>query len=244
MSLLSYASPYNDNSNPSRKRVPTMRKTIKKPASSIGGDSSSMNTEYSSYSNDPEYTDEYVSEQAKYNLIHPATLDDGQDERSKKVNDLLNKITAVDGENSGSNLANFTPPPNPVVQVRGDPTIEPDEPISQLPNPLQIPKPVFQNNVSNRYLSRDPAQSSYSNYQNTYDPVNVSYRPNLYNPQTNPLASGDKMLEKINYMIHLLENLEAEKTANITEEFILYAFLGVFIIFIVDSFSRGGKYIK
>jgi hypothetical protein len=38
--------------------------------------------------------------------------------------------------------------------------------------------------------------------------------------------------------------MEAEKTANITEEFILYAFLGVFIIFIVDSFSRGGKYIK
>ena len=52
------------------------------------------------------------------------------------------------------------------------------------------------------------------------------------------------MMEKINYMIHLLEEGQSEKTNNITEEFILYTFLGVFIIFIVDSFSRGGKYVR
>jgi high-affinity K+ transport system ATPase subunit B len=52
----------------------------------------------------------------------------------------------------------------------------------------------------------------------------------------------DKIMEKINYMIHLLEEQQNEKTNNITEEFILYTFLGVFIIFVVDSFSRSGKY--
>jgi len=45
-------------------------------------------------------------------------------------------------------------------------------------------------------------------------------------------------------MIHMLENMENEKTANVTEEFILYTFLGVFIIFVVDSFSKGGKYVR
>jgi hypothetical protein len=244
MSLISYASPWSnsDNMNSSRKRVPTMRKTIKKPAAIFLNENNT--TEYSSYNNNPVYADEYISDTAKYNLIQPATLDDGQEDRSKKVNDLLNKITSQ--ENAGSGLASFTPPPNPVVQVRGDPIIEPDEPISQLPNPLQFPRPAFQNDATNsRFLSKDPAQSSYSSYHNTYDPTNVKYRPNLYNPQQNQQAMpADKMLEKINYMIHLLENMEAEKTANITEEFILYAFLGVFIIFIVDSFSRGGKYIK
>ena len=250
MSLLSYASPWSNSDNSqSRKRVPTMRKTIKKPASIEGGgeDVSSTTTDYSSYNNNTEYADEYVSDATKYNIIQPATLDDGQDSRSKKVNDLLNKITAVDADSAGAGLANFTPPPNPVVQVRGDSMIEGDEPISQLPNPMKFPKPAFQNDGSqSRFLSKDPAQSSYSSYQNTYDPTGVRYRPNLYNPQQAPTTggAGDKMLEKINYMIHLLENLEAEKTANITEEFILYAFLGVFIIFIVDSFSRGGKYIK
>ena len=51
-------------------------------------------------------------------------------------------------------------------------------------------------------------------------------------------------MEKINYMIHLLEDQQHEKTANITEEFLLYTFMGVFVIFIVDSFSRAGKYTR
>ena len=49
---------------------------------------------------------------------------------------------------------------------------------------------------------------------------------------------------KINYMIHLLENQESERTANVTEEFILYTFLGVFMIYICDSFSRRGRYVR
>ena len=54
----------------------------------------------------------------------------------------------------------------------------------------------------------------------------------------------DKLIEKINYMIHLLEENQVEKTANITEEFLLYLFLGIFVIFTVDSFTRAGKYVR
>ena len=60
----------------------------------------------------------------------------------------------------------------------------------------------------------------------------------------NNLPRDDKLMEKINYMIHLLEQQQNEKTDNVTEEFILYTFLGVFIIFIVDSFSKNGKYTR
>ena len=45
-------------------------------------------------------------------------------------------------------------------------------------------------------------------------------------------------------MINLLEEQQDEKTNNVTEEVVLYSFLGVFIIFIVDSFSRVGKYVR
>ena len=48
----------------------------------------------------------------------------------------------------------------------------------------------------------------------------------------------NKLLEKINYMIHMLEQQQNEKTSNLTEEFVLYVFLGIFIIFIVDAFTR------
>ena len=42
----------------------------------------------------------------------------------------------------------------------------------------------------------------------------------------------------------MLEQQQHEKTENITEEFILYSFLGIFVIYVCDSFSRGGKYIR
>jgi hypothetical protein len=45
-------------------------------------------------------------------------------------------------------------------------------------------------------------------------------------------------------MIHLLEEQKDEKTGHIMEELILYSFLGVFMIFIVDSFARAGKYVR
>jgi len=45
-------------------------------------------------------------------------------------------------------------------------------------------------------------------------------------------------------MIHLLEDQKDEKTGHVMEELILYSFLGVFIIFIVDAFSRSGKYTR
>jgi hypothetical protein len=51
-------------------------------------------------------------------------------------------------------------------------------------------------------------------------------------------------MEKMNYMIYLLEQQQNEKTSHVTEEFVLYAFLGVFIIFVVDAFSRGGRYVR
>ena len=54
----------------------------------------------------------------------------------------------------------------------------------------------------------------------------------------------DQMIEKLNYMIHLLEEQKDEKTGHVMEEVILYSFLGVFIIFIVDSFARAGKYTR
>jgi hypothetical protein len=54
----------------------------------------------------------------------------------------------------------------------------------------------------------------------------------------------DPLLEKLNYMIHLLEEQQDEKTGHVIEELILYSFLGVFIIFIVDSFARAGKYTR
>ena len=59
-----------------------------------------------------------------------------------------------------------------------------------------------------------------------------------------PSGNKDKLLEKLNYMIHLLKEQQDVKTGHVMEEIILYSFLGVFMIFIVDSFARAAKYTR
>jgi hypothetical protein len=49
------------------------------------------------------------------------------------------------------------------------------------------------------------------------------------------------LIEKLNYIIHMLEDKKDEKTGHVIEELVLYCFLGVFIIFIVDTFTRSAS---
>ena len=82
-------------------------------------------------------------------------------------------------------------------------------------------------------------------YNPTRNPVNKPYYNNYSNNIPSETFSGnDILLQKLNYMISLLEDQQDEKTNNVTEEVILYSFLGIFIIFISDSFVRVGKYVR
>ena len=54
----------------------------------------------------------------------------------------------------------------------------------------------------------------------------------------------DELLVKLDHILHLLEEQQDEKTGHVAEELILYSFLGIFIIFVVDSFARAGKYVR
>ena len=60
----------------------------------------------------------------------------------------------------------------------------------------------------------------------------------------NEPVGQDVLVQKLNYMINLLEEKQDERTNNVTEEVVLYSFLGIFIIFVVDSFARAGKYTR
>jgi hypothetical protein len=57
--------------------------------------------------------------------------------------------------------------------------------------------------------------------------------------------SKNNVIDKLDYIIHLLEENANEKTDYVMEEFCLYSFLGVFMIFVVDSFSKSnGRYVR
>lgn len=200
--------------DPPKKRTSTIKKTVK-----------------------PTNDEEYVSHSETYQNMQPPTIDDltaTTQERNTRVNDLLNKITSVD--NGDSKMGEFKPPPTPSINVKKD--------MDKTPS-FQYTPPSY-SNISNTlkdangpYIAND--SGNYSNYTQSYQPAII--KPYYANMGLG--SSGDnKLMEKINYMIHLLEEQQLEKTNHITEEFILYTFLGVFIIFIVDSFSRSGKYTR
>jgi len=57
-------------------------------------------------------------------------------------------------------------------------------------------------------------------------------------------SNSNSLEEKVNYLIELLEKQNEKKTDYVTEEIVLYLFLGIFIIYTVDSFTRINKYTR
>jgi hypothetical protein len=52
------------------------------------------------------------------------------------------------------------------------------------------------------------------------------------------------MMKKINYIIKMLEDEKDNKNDSTTENIIMFALIGVFTIFTIDSFVRVGKYVR
>ena len=65
--------------------------------------------------------------------------------------------------------------------------------------------------------------------------------PEHYNSFSN---EQKELFDKINYMIQLLETQKSEKTEGVIEDVVLYSFLGIFVIFLVESFTKVGKYVR
>jgi len=92
-------------------------------------------------------------------------------------------------------------------------------------------------------------QKDQSRFINQYMPSytnmaqNVPYYSQLANSQ-NITGSRDELMRKLNHIVHMLEEQQDEKTGSVTEELVLYMFLGVFVIFVVDSFSKVSKYTR
>ena len=225
-----------------------MRKTIKKQPSDT--DDSNPSTEY------------------QQTPIESMTdIQTSQESRSSRINDLINQMNI---DNDGNNLVDFIPLKNynetpegrdykssmvlpledsnrNVLNLQGLKPLSYST-SSQQNNlstaPLQVSSPFHIQQVPSNFTANTTDIAKLSNYNQSYDPpqkITNTHYSNLGLGNGNP---DTKLMEKINYMIHMLEQQQGEQTQNITEEFILYTFLGVFVIFIVDSFARSGRYIR
>ncbi len=252
MSLLSYASPWNNNdrpsesSNPSRKRVPTMtqaRKTIKARPNSVQSDDLEDNlyTPVGGSRSDqkPETIDEVLSKQT---------------EKNTHINSIIHQITSFSNDDR---LGDFNPMPYPTTVGRknSDQTVPADESPKTPDNPLlpksAVPASFMASSTavpSNGlyYRPSEPSSSgSYASYREAYqNKEGHKGKEPYYSKMGIGGSSGDKVMDRLNYMTQMLESLQMERTNHVTEEFALYALLGVFMIYIVDGFSKNGKYVR
>ena len=188
------------------------------------------------------------------------------------VQNMLKLINNTNGyeDDTGSGLADFNPPPRAEVsskieqqQQQNMEQVSVRAQVSSRTQPqVDYEKPTTVINTNNTDNSQDysgllsagprqypvplDTQEGFGSLPKTYaSDFYKQYVPYFNQTSNQPsINNRDQLLEKLNYMIHLLEEQKDEKTGHVMEEIILYSFLGVFIIFIVDSFARAGKYTR
>ncbi len=183
-----------------------------------------------------------------------------------KINNVLQSIhnTSSEGSEDSNGLADFNPPSPPIssgVQRTTDAKPNPIQPTPTTESPQTLGRPpapaeeyntdnLDLNNFSTNYGSKITNEEYYKRFVPNYpkqQAENERINRQYYNQYPAPAYGGSApdnnvLIEKINYMIHLLEENQDERVGSVTEEVILYSFLGIFIIFMADSFSRIGKY--
>lgn len=108
---------------------------------------------------------------------------------------------------------------------------------------LQELQSAFMNDSQVReYYRKLVPNYNHSNFKTSEN--NKNYYSSDSNSSNISSDSNQVLVEKLNYMINLLEEQQDQKTGSVTEEVVLYSFLGVFIIFVIDSFARVGKYVR
>lgn len=152
-------------------------------------------------------------------------------ERESTVTKLLNKITAS-SINAGNGLEDFKPLSENLANRSRSEGFE--SPILKKTTSIPVPS--------------DFKTDGLSSYTKSYESGGILGKPYYSSMGIAKSDGGDEnnnaLIQKLNYMTHILEDIQMEKTSNVTEELILYSFLGVFVIFIVDSFTRAGKYYR
>lgn len=178
---------------------------------------------------------------------------------TNKVNSMLAKIHNSSGDNDSEGEDNFNPPPRaesagvqrtiPQKQEAMSTITSINDSSTAFGRTLgRAPQPIYDKSDNldlNDYSNYGDSKTNDEYYKKVIPGYNKPYYKNASpNVETTSYPSQDVLMQKLNYMITLLEDQQDEKTNNVTEEVVLYSFLGIFIIFVADTFVRAGKYVR
>ena len=153
-------------------------------------------------------------------------------ETNSKIANMKKEIGFGSMDDDSQHMADFSPP-GPPESAGVQRTKDRDNDGDNVVQPHPAGMPMNQHNdapVSTEAFQNLPSLAS-EDYYRQYVPY--------YDRTGQGMPSQDELMNKLDYMIHLLEDQRELKTGSATEEVILYSFLGVFMIF-----ARAGKYTR
>tara|TARA_B110000971_G_scaffold133435_1_gene136554 strand:- start:818 stop:1480 length:663 start_codon:yes stop_codon:yes gene_type:complete len=207
-------------------------------------------------SNDLDNRNDAISQKRLHNKTQKMYPKDNN-YNSDKVNHILESMHSINSMED-NDLGDFSPPPKPESSGVTK-TIATEESMNKSNHlttemfstqPQKAPQASSGNNKYhlNTYNTGDASKINEEYYQNmipNWKSTTPTSSNNAYTNEPKYSYNGDDvLLKKLNYMIHLLEENKDDKTNNVTEEVVLYSFLGIFIIFVIDSFVKVGRYVR
>lgn len=172
---------------------------------------------------------------------------------NKKVENMKNYIKksqqSSDSDDEDDNYDNFNPPSYPTSigtekrkeRDNGPPLPQISENYNNILQDMQS-----DGNLHNNDFEGDAAitKETFNQLTGGFASQNQSYVPYYTNMSQVENSSNKEVLQKLNYLITLIETQSDEKINSVTEELVLYGFLGIFIIYVLDSFAKAGKYVR
>ena len=162
---------------------------------------------------------------------------------SERVQNVLNAIAAnanaehVKIRNEGSTLAEFQPLPATTASCNQQPKVQ-TPPIPGIGGRGMDTVATVREGFNSQNGNNDSQADS------AYQQLLPLYAEAARGKTSNSTSSQNDLVGKLNRIINMLEEQEDSRTGHVAEEIVLYGFLGVFVIFIVDSFARAGKYVR
>jgi len=207
----------------------------------------------SHYPSNPDKLNKIVSN------IHERFIDD--DYELNSIDQHINKSPMQLEELNNNDMFNF--PPNPISvgvlntensnemhEAMSNNNTKSESDIKYNPNIKSYDDDAYDlQKIKNTHMSEQQVKRYYQKLTSNYGKPNPTPVPEYYTPtkienMSNLATLEDPIMNKLNHIINLLEESQDEKSGNVQEEMILYSFLGVFVIFIVDGILRIKKYTR
>jgi hypothetical protein len=144
------------------------------------------------------------------------------------VSNMISEIHKNEEAGSESHMGDFTPPPLATSEALEDDVGEETDNV----------KPA---GYDDKPVNIEEFTTLESSQADNYFKNHVPYYTQM---SEQPISNDNNLLTKLDKILFLLQEQKDEKSGHVTEELILYSFLGIFLIFVTDSFARAGKYMR